>query len=388
MAKAAKDYYQALGVKRDAQPDDIRKAYRRLARKHHPDVNPGDKASEDRFKEIQEAYAVLNDPKKRKMYDQYGFYSEQGFPGAGAQSPGAAGFGFGGFDFSEAFGGGAEGGQAGQGGFGGFSDIFSQFFGRRQGGHSGAPAPEKGTDLEYSLSIDFWQSIQGAQVRLNVHRLDTCVACHGTGSAGGGSSTCPQCNGSGNVTQMAGAMRFSLSCPRCGGTGRLRNKCAECLGEGRRTGAETVEVRIPSGANSGSRLRVAGKGNAGTMGASSGDLYITVRVEPHPLFSREGDDIHVRIPISVAEAGLGAKIEVPTVDGRALLKIPQGTQNGQRFRLREKGVLNSRKNKRGDQIVEISIEAPDVRDERTRDLLRQLAQVDQHDPRAEMWAKV
>ena len=388
MTKAAKDYYQALGVKRDAQADDIRKAYRRLARKYHPDVNPGDKAAEDRFKEIQEAYAVLNDAKKRKMYDQYGFYSDQGFPGAGAQAAGAGGFGFGGFDFSEAFAGGAEAGQAGPGGFGGFSDIFNQFFGRRQGGHSGAPAPEKGTDLEYSLSIDFWQSIHGAQVRLNINRLEDCVTCRGTGSAGGGSSTCPQCNGSGNVTQMAGAMRFSLSCPRCGGTGRLRNKCTECLGEGRRAGAETVEVRIPPGANSGSRLRVAGKGNAGTMGAPAGDLYITVRVEPHALFSREGDDIHMRIPVSVAEAGLGAKIEVPTVDGRALLKIPQGTQNGQRFRLREKGVLNSRKNKRGDQIVEISIEAPDVRDERTRDLLRQLAQVDRHDPRSEVWSKV
>lgn len=381
-----KDYYQALGVKREASTDDIRKAYRRLARKHHPDLNPGDKASEDRFKEVQEAYDILSDSKKRKMYDQYGFYSEQGFPGAGAQQPGGAGFGFGGFDFSEAFGG-AGAGAGAQGGYGGFSDIFNQFFGKRgpsQG--AGGPEPEKGSDLEYSLSIGFWESIHGAQVRLNIHRLDQCQQCRGTGASGGASTACPQCAGSGNVTQMAGAMRFSLTCPRCGGTGRLRNKCGECLGEGRKAVNESVEVRIPAGASAGARLRVAGKGNAGTMGAPSGDLYITVRVEPHPFFKREGDDVLIKVPVTVTEAGLGAKIEVPTVDGRALLKIPQGTQNGQKFRLREKGVFNSRKNTRGDQIVEISIQAPDVRDERTRDLLKKLAQVDNRDPRAELWS--
>lgn len=187
---------------------------------------------------------------------------------------------------------------------------------------------------------------------------------------------------------MAGAMRFSLTCPKCNGTGRLRNACPRCRGEGRVAADESVEVRIPAGASEGSRLRVAAKGNAGTMGAPAGDLYITVRVEPHSFFSREGDDILIRVPVSVSEAGLGAKIEVPTIDGRALLKIPQGTQNGQKFRLREKGVFNARKGTRGDQIVEISIQSPDVRDERTRELLKQLAQVDGRDPRAELWAKV
>jgi molecular chaperone DnaJ len=382
---ATKDYYQSLGVKRDASADDIRKAYRRLARKYHPDLNPGDKAAEERFKEIQEAYDVLSEPKKRKMYDQFGFYSEQGFPG-GAQEGPSPGFGFGGFDFSETFGSGARGGFSG----GAFSDIFNQFFGRRgEGGpHSGAPAPEKGSDLEYALSIDFWQSIRGAQVRLNIHRLDACGACRGTGSAGGASMTCPQCNGSGNVTQMAGAMRFSLTCSRCNGTGRLRNACPQCRGEGRVAVNESVEVRIPPGAAEGSRLRVPGKGNAGTLGAPSGDLYITIRVEPHSFFTREGDDIHIRVPVSVSEAGLGAKIEVPTIDGRAILKIPQGTQNGQKFRLREKGVNNARKGRRGDQIVEIEIQSPDVRDERARELLRQLAQVDARDPRASLWAQL
>jgi molecular chaperone DnaJ len=391
MAKE-KDHYQTLGVKRDASADEIRKAYRRLARKYHPDLNPGDKSAEERFKQTQEAYDLLSDPKKRKMYDQYGFYSESGFPGASeAQQPGG-GFGFGGFDFSDAFRGAGQGagpgaGAAYGGSEGNFSDLFSQFYGARRSAQQ-QKSPEKGADLEYALSIDFWQAIKGTQIRLSIQRLDSCGTCHGSGQAGGGTTTCTQCQGSGNVTQTAGAMKFSLTCPRCGGTGRTQHPCPTCRGEGRVAVDETVEVRIPAGAAEGSRLRVAGKGNAGTLGSPPGDLYITVRVEPHPLFDREGDDIHIKIPVSVAEAGLGAKIEVPTVDGRALLKIPQGTQNGQKFRLREKGVHNARKNKRGDQFVEIAIEAPDVRDERVRELLKELSRADSHDPRAGLWSKV
>lgn len=183
-------------------------------------------------------------------------------------------------------------------------------------------------------------------------------------------------------------MRFSLSCPRCEGTGRLKNKCSNCGGDGRISTTETVDVRIPPGAQQGSRLRVAGKGNAGTMGAPSGDLYITVRVEAHPLFRRQGDDIEISIPVRIDEAGLGAKIEVPTIDGRALLKIPQGTHNGQKFRLRERGVGNSRTGKRGDQIVEIQVLAPVVQDERTKELLREYSQIHSEDPRAGIWAQV
>lgn len=390
MPAAAKDYYHTLGVKKGAGEEEIRKAYRRLARKYHPDVNPGDKASEDKFKQVQEAYEVLSDPKKRQMFDQFGFYSDQGFGSAGGQAPPGSGFGFGGFDFGDAFPGGAGAGAgAAGGGFAGgsFSDLFSQFFGRGRG-EAGQPAPEKGTDLEYSLSIDFWQAIKGTQVRLNVNRLDLCSVCRGSGAQGTGSSTCLQCGGTGNVTQMAGAMKFSLTCSRCGGTGKLRQACQACQGEGRRAVGETVEVRIPPGAATGSRLRVAGKGNAGTHGAAPGDLFITIRVEEHPFFRRDGDDILIRVPVSVTEAGLGAKIEVPTVDGRAILKIPQGTQNGQKFRLREKGIPNGRKGTRGDQIVEIAIQAPDVRDERARELLKKLAEIDQADPRAELWQKV
>lgn len=380
------DYYQTLGVPRKAKPEEIRKAYRRLARKYHPDVNPGDKNAEERFKQIQEAYDILGDAKKKQMYDQYGFYSATGFPpGAEAPHQGPE-MGFGGFDFSDFFSQATSSGRPNTGSAGGFRDIFSQFFGGQHGEQ--ASRPEAGADLEYAATIDFWQSIRGVQVPLNVSHFESCGACGGSGRSGGQATVCPQCNGSGNVTQAAGAMRFNLTCPRCGGQGRLRNTCPSCHGEGRISRPETVEVRIPAGVQSGARLRVPSKGNAGSHGGTQGDLYITIRVEPHPFFVREGDDILIRIPITVAEAGLGAKIEVPTIDGRALLKIPMGTQNGQKFRLREKGVLNARKGTRGDQIVEVTVEAPHVRDERTKELLRELAALNPEDPRAAIWSKV
>jgi len=384
------DYYKTLGIERGANAEEVRKAYRRLARKFHPDLNPGDKASEDKFKNVQEAYDILSDDKKRQMYDKFGFYSEQGFPPPGAQGqPG--GFGFGGFDFGDVFGqatGGAAG-AAGRGGMGGhpaedsgFGNLFSQFFSR---GKQRAKHAERGQDLEYALNIDFWQSIKGTQVRLTIQRQETCGACHGSGSAGGATVMCPECNGSGNVTQMAGAMKFSLTCNRCQGSGKAVNACPVCLGEGRTTQPEAVEVRIPQGARNGSRLRVAGKGSAGTMEAPAGDLYITIRVEEHRFFHRDGDDILIHVPISISEAYLGGKIEVPTIDGRALLKIPPGTQTGQKFRLREKGVFNARTNTRGDQIVDVQIAVPKTQDEHTREIFRQLASLHPEDPRAEIW---
>jgi len=381
------DYYETLHVAKGAAQDEIRKSYRRLARKYHPDLNPGDKAAEERFKQVQEAYDVLSDAKKRQMYDQYGFYSETGMPGAGAGAAQQPNMDFGGFDFSEFFQGGGPGGgrRASTGTGGGFRDVFSQFF---KGGAAPQPEPEKGADLEYALNIDFWQAIKGTQARLNITRYDVCPTCNGSGSAGGQTITCPQCSGTGSVSQMAGAMRFNLTCPKCGGSGKLKNACPTCNGEGRIAHTETVDVRIPPGARNGSRLRVPGKGNAGTMGAAPGDLYITTRVEDHPYFHREGDDIQIRVPVTVWEAGLGAKIEVPTIDGRTLLKVPQGTHTGQKFRLREKGVFNARTNQRGDQIVEVAIQAPRVQDERTKEILRELAGLHPEDPREDLWAKL
>jgi len=382
------DYYETLHVAKGASQDEIKKSYRRLARKFHPDVNPGDKAAEERFKRVQEAYEVLSDARKRQVYDQYGFYSDNipaGGPGAGPGPP--PNMNFDSFDFSDYFQSGAAGGArraaTGSGGSaGGFRDIFSNLFNR---GDAPQPAPEKGEDLEYALNIDFWQAIKGTQTRLNITRYDTCPTCHGSGSAGGQTVTCPESNGTGSVSQMAGAMRFNLTCPKCGGSGKLKNACPTCQGEGRLAHTETVDVRIPPGARNGSRLRVPGKGNAGSMGAPPGDLYITTRVEEHPYFHREGDDIHIRVPVAVWEAGLGAKIEVPTIDGRTLLKIPQGTHNGQKFRLREKGVFNARTNQRGDQIVEAAVQAPKVQDERTKEILRELAGLHPEDPRADLW---
>ena len=381
------DYYETLGVPKNASADDIRKSYRKLARKYHPDLNPGDKSSEEHFKNVQEAYDVLSEPKKREMYDQVGFYSENGFQGGappGGQPP--PGMDFGGFDFTDYFNSQQSGrGQQRQTGGGGFGDIFSQFFRRGGGQDEEEGEPEKGSDLEYALNIDFWQAIRGTQARINITRHEVCGTCNGTGAAPGNAVTCPQCNGTGSVSQMAGAMKFNLTCPRCGGKGKLQNACPTCHGDGRIARTETVTVNIPAGAQNGSRLRVPGKGNAGTLGAPAGDLYITTRVEEHPFFHREGDNIEIQVPVTVSEAGLGAKIEVPTIDGRTLLKIPPGTQNGKKFRLREKGVFNSRKNQRGDQIVTVAVQVPKVEDERTKEILRELSQLHPEDPRAELF---
>jgi molecular chaperone DnaJ len=385
------DYYETLSVPRTASEEEIRKAYRKLARKYHPDLNPGDKSAEDRFKNVQEAYDVLSDSKKRQMYDQVGFYSENGFQ-AGGPAGGAGkthpNMDFSGFDFSEMFRGAqaeneARRRESGGGGGGSFRDIFSQFF-HGSGGAADTEA-QKGSDLEYGLNVSFWQAVRGTQARIEVTRYDPCPTCNGDGGTGGGSIACPQCNGSGTVSQMAGNMKFNLTCPRCNGKGRLKNACPTCRGEGRIAHTETVEVRIPPGVKSGSRLRVAGKGNAGTMGAPPGDLYITTNVEDHPLFHREGDNILLKVPVTVAEAGLGAKIEVPTIDGKTLLRIPPGTQNEQKFRLRERGIFNARKNTRGDQIVQVVLKGPVVQDERTKEILRELAQLHPEDPRKDLW---
>jgi molecular chaperone DnaJ len=376
------DYYELLGVPRKASAKDIRAAYRKLARKYHPDLNPGDKSAEEKFKQIQEAYEVLSDTKKRQMYDQFGFnVPGPGGPGPGAAYGGAAPedihFDFGGFDF---------GGAPGAGGTS-FRDLFSQFF---RGATAARPGPERepGTDLEYQIDITFAEAMHGAVKKLSFTRLDVCNMCRGAGVAPGDEKVCPTCNGSGQVTQVSGKMRFQITCSRCGGSGRLRTLCRNCGGEGRVQRVETLDVRIPPGAQTGSRVRVAGRGNAGTGGGPPGDLYIITNVQPHPFFERRGDDLYTVVPVTVSEASLGAKVEVPTIDGRAQVRIPPGTNSGKRLRLREKGAPSARQpGKRGDQIVEVQVVVPKPEDERVRNLLKELSKLDQEDPRRELFAR-
>ncbi len=408
-----KDYYETLGVKKSASAEEIRKAFRKLARKYHPDVNPGDKSAEEKFKSLSEANDVLSDPKKRKIYDQVGFYSDNidaataeayarggGQPGAGGGfsgggAPGQAGqgvpFDFGGFDFSDMFENAGRSGRSGStnaSGGGGFRDIFSGIFGGGRGAAQADGGPEPGSDLEYQLQVPFWMAIRGGVMRLNISRLDVCSTCHGQGfqEAPG---KCPECGGSGQITQTGGRMKFNVQCPRCHGTGKNITVCPTCHGEIRLSKTEPMEVRIKAGTRDGQRIRLQGKGNAGAHGGPPGDLYAIIRTEEHPIFRRDGDDIYLTVPVSATEAALGAKIEVPTIDGRALLKIPPGTQSGQKLRLREKGVPSAtREGARGDEIVEITITISMPRDERTKELLRELAKLNPEDPRAELWSKV
>jgi molecular chaperone DnaJ len=381
-----KDYYGTLGIKKNASAEEIRKAFRKLARKYHPDVNPNDKKSEEKFKEISEANDVLSDPKKRKIYDQLGFYSDNIDPAAaeayargGARGGQGTPFDFGGFDFSDFAGGAAQGK--------GFKDIFSSIFG---GGRSPGMGdePENGSDLEYQVNISFWDAIRGTVMRLDISRLTSCTHCNGQGSVGA-VGTCPDCGGSGQITQSTGRMKFNSPCPRCHGTGKARNACPMCHGESVVHRTEPLEVRIKAGTRDGQRIRLGGKGNAGTHGGRAGDLFIIIRCGEHPVFRREGDDIYVTAPVSAMEAALGAKIEVPTVDGRSQLKVPPGTQSGQKLRLRDKGVPSAtREGTRGDQIVEVKIVVPEARDLKARELWQELQKLNPEDPRQELWAKV
>jgi len=376
------DYYELLGVSRKATAKDIRAAFRKLARKYHPDLNPGDKAAEEKFKQLQEAYDILSDSKKRQMYDQYGFYSDNvptGEYGSGTGGgEGNVNFDFSGFDFG--------GGSGAAGGGSSFRDLFSQFFGGR-GGAAVEEEAEPGGTLEYRLDIDFWDAVRGGVKKLQITRLDACETCHGTGAVGT-PQVCPTCNGSGTIQQAAGKMRFNVPCTRCGGTGKLRTACKTCGGEGRVRRTETIDVRIPAGVASGGRVRVPGKGNAGTMGAPTGDLYLLVEVKPHPFFERRGNDLYSKVPVTVSEATLGAKVEVPTIDGRSLVRIPPGTNSGRTLRLREKGVPNVRSSgARGDQYVEIQVVVPQPTDERVRNIMKELEEVAPEDPRKDLFSK-
>ncbi len=397
----SKDYYAILGVKKKATPEEIRKAFRKLARKYHPDVNPGDKKAEEKFKELSEANDILSDEKKRKIYDQFGFYSDQIDPAAaeaaarggyGYAGPQPAGdqevpFDFEGFDFSN-FGAGQGAGAGGQttgSSWGGFGDLFSGIFNR---GGRAQQGPEPGTDIEYQVNVDFWTAIRGGITRLQIQRQEVCPTCKGRASTGG-AQTCPECNGTGQVTQMGGRMKFNIQCPRCGGAGKIQNVCPTCHGAATVTRTEQIEFRIKPGTRDGQRIRLAGKGNAGINGGPAGDLYLIIRAGTHPVFTRQGDDIYVTVPVTVTEAALGAKIDVPTIDGRTQLKIPPGTQSGQKLRMRERGVPSAATDgKRGNQIVTVEIVVPKVHDERSKEILREFAKLNPEDPREEIWAKV
>ncbi len=380
---AKKDYYQILGVKKDAKADDLKKAYRRLARKYHPDVNPGDKAAEDKFKDIQEAYDVLSDEKKRKVFDRFGYYADNldvdsPFAGRSAAGNPTGGFDFSGFDFS-----------SGQTTGSSFRDIFSDLFGgggaRQAEPEPPRPMPKRGRDIEIPLALSFEEAFTGLTTNITVNRSEQCSRCQGAGDTGGPVVQCPTCKGTGQVMKTGGRLQFSQPCSDCEGTGRRRQPCSLCNGKGVTPKSEQVKIKIPAGVDTGSRVRVPKKGHGGRLGAEPGDLFILTNVGKHPFLTRKGDNVYVTVPITVSEAALGTKIEVPTVEGKAQLKIPAGTESGQKFRLRERGFPSLRNpTLRGDQFIEVKITLPRVLSEETKTVLREFERLNPENPRKVM----
>jgi molecular chaperone DnaJ len=351
------DLYIVLGVPRGASTAEIKRAYRRLARRYHPDINPGDREAASRFRQILEAYETLTDPERRRRYDS-------GSSGRGGDE--ASAFGFAGFDFSAT---GPQGDRATT-----FGDLFEDVFARRstRGRSDGA---SRGADLHLKASLSFEDAWRGVQWPVTVTRHEACRSCAGSGYHRTVESRCVSCEGSGVVRSVRGHMVFSKNCPHCGGTGRLRQLvCETCQGQGVETRSESLNVRIPPGVDDGARVRVPAKGHAGVRGGAPGDLFIDVEVRPHPVFTRVGDDLQLAVPIAIHEAALGARIELPTPDGPVRLRVPPGTQSGQRFRLRERGVPST-KGPRGDLIVEVRLMLPRVLDERSKELLREFGRI-------------
>jgi molecular chaperone DnaJ len=360
------DLYLILGVTRVATPADIKRAYKRLARRHHPDINPGDGTAVVRFRQITEAYETLIDPDRRRGYDVSGSRPA-------AASPDST-YGFEGFDFSAS----VAGPRATT-----FGDLFAEMFGR------GAPtsaAPERGADLHDRVALGFEASMRGIDSRVPVTRREVCRACSGTGTEAAAEARCHHCAGTGTLRSARGHMVFAKTCPHCGGTGQLRrHRCAACRGEGVEARSETIAFRVPAGVRDGARVRVPGKGHAGRLAGGPGDLYVTVQVAEHPLFRREGDDLHLVVPVAVHEAALGARIDVPSFDGPARVRVPPGTQSGQRFRVRERGAPSGRAGRRGDLVVEVRLALPKLLDEHAKELLRELGRVCREDVRADLF---
>jgi molecular chaperone DnaJ len=359
------DLYIILEVNTAASGNDIKRAFRKLARRYHPDINPGDRQAEERFKRITEAYEILSDPLKREFYDINGFYSE----GILERSRNDAGWGFSfqGFNFSRS-------GEAD------FSEIF------RQGRPIERREPQRGQDIEYPVSIAFEEALKGRAARISMVRMESCPVCRRTGQAPDSRETaCFSCGGTGKITRSKGHLQFAITCSDCGGVGRSITPCRECGGESRRPQTEVLDLELPAGVSAGSRVCIPGKGNAGRFGGPPGDLYIVISVTDHTFFKRIGDNIHCTVPLTITEAALGTKIEVPTIDGRAIVRIPPGTQPGQTIRLRGRGtpsLLNP--GVRGDQYVEVRVLVPRVQDERSKQILRELARLNPEDPRSHL----
>ena len=351
-----RDYYEVLGIAKTASADEIKSAYRKLAKKYHPDLNPGDKEAEEKFKEVGEAYEILSDEQKRARYDQFGHAGVDPNYGAGA---GGFGGGFGGVDLGDLF--------------GDLGDIFGMGGGRRRANPN---APRKGSDIRVSLVLSFMEAVHGCTKTVSVNRQDVCTECGGSGAAKGTSpDTCPDCHGTGYVTVQQrtpfGVMQSSQPCTRCGGKGKIiKSPCSKCHGSGKTASTKRVEVKVPAGIDDDQSLCLQGLGDAGLNGGPNGDLYVIVTVRPDAMFERDRFDVHVTVPITYSQAVLGAEVEVPTIDGKVKYDVPEGTQSGTIFRLRGKGIQYIRGRGRGDQYVHVVVEIPKKLTKTQRDALK------------------
>jgi len=346
-----RDYYEVLGVSRSASADELKKSYRKLALKNHPDRNPGDKAAEERFKEISSAYETLSDPQRRAQYDQFGHAADN--MGGGGGNPFAGG----------------------GGGFGDvFGDVFSEFFG---GSPRRSSRGEQGADLSYNLELTFEQAAFGYSTELEIPRLDLCGSCGGTGARTSRDvEICPTCSGSGQQRIQQGFFSVATTCSQCQGRGKIiRVPCTKCHGRGRVNVRKKLKVDIPAGIDTGARVKLSGEGEAGTNGGPSGSLYLMIHVAEHPIFEREGYDVYCRVPISISQATLGTELEIPTLDGRARLNIPQGTQNDRTFRLKNKGIARLQRSGKGDMYVRIIVEIPTNLNRRQKELMEEFSSV-------------
>jgi len=367
---AKRDFYEILGVAKNASDDEIKKAYRKLAMKHHPDRNPDSKGAEDKFKEAKEAYEMLSDPQKREAYDRYGHAGvDPNMGGGGFGANGAGGF-------ADAFG-----------------DIFGDIFGGGGAGRGrGGPQVYRGADLRYNLEITLEQAAHGFDTTIRVPSWDSCDTCHGSGAKPGTSpTTCSTCGGHGQVRMQQGFFSIQQTCPKCHGSGKMiADPCTTCSGAGRIKRNKTLEVKIPAGIDDGMRIRSSGNGEPGLNNGPAGDLYVEIHIKPHPVFQREGDDLHCEMPISYTRAALGGEIEVPTLNGKASFTIPEGTQSGKIFRLRSKGIKGVRSGYAGDLFCHVVVETPVKLTEQQKDLLREFERStteggSRHSPQSKSW---